>query len=59
MASLTGKTNISLLSAFAPKNVVSRDGFGSPVPRQSADLHTQAKSGAYFYGIPPEFLAGV
>ena len=38
--------NISL-SAFAPKNMVSRDGFGSsPVPRQPAHLHTQAESGA-------------
>ena len=41
------KTNISL-SAFAPENLVSRDGFGSPVPPQPAYLHTQAnKSGAY------------
>ena len=38
--------NISL-SAFAPENLVSRDGFGSPVPRQTAHLHTQAESGAY------------
>ena len=27
-------------------NLVSRDGFGSPVPLQPAHLHTQAKSGA-------------
>ena len=34
--SWTGKMNISL-SAFAPENLVSRDGFGStPVPRQPA-----------------------
>ena len=38
--------NISL-SAFAPKNLVSRDGLGSPVPRQPAHLHTQAESSAY------------
>ena len=38
--------NISL-SAFARENLVSRDGFGSPVPRQAAYLHTQAESGAY------------
>ena len=39
--------NISL-SRFAPENLVSRDGLGSPVPRQPAYLaHTQAKSGAY------------
>ena len=38
--------NISL-SSFAPENLVSRDGFASPVPRQPAHLHTQAESGAY------------
>ena len=43
---LNRKNNISL-SAFAPENLVSRDGFGSPVPRQLAHLHTQAESGAY------------
>ena len=33
---------------FAPENLVSsRDGFGSPVPRQPAHLHTQAESGAH------------
>ena len=31
----------------APENLVSRDGFGSSVPRQPAHLHTQAESGAY------------
>ena len=41
------KMNISP-SAFAPENLVSRDGFGSPVPRQPAHLHIQAESGAYF-----------
>ena len=45
VVSRTGKTNISL-SAFAPEDLVSRDGFGSPVPRQPAHLHTQAESGA-------------
>ena len=39
--------NISLLP-FAPEDLVSRDGFGSPVPRQPAHLHTQAESDAYF-----------
>ena len=38
--------NISL-SPFAPGNLVSRDGFGRPVPRQPAHLYTQAESGAY------------
>ena len=35
------------LSAFVPENLVSRDGFGSPVPRQPGHLHTQTESGAY------------
>ena len=38
--------NISL-SASAPENSISRDGFDSPVPRQAAHLHTQVESGAY------------
>ena len=46
VVSLTGKMDISM-SAFAPENLVSRDGFGSPVPRQPTHLHTQAGSGAY------------
>ena len=34
------------LSPFAPENLVSRDGFGSPVQRQPAHVHhTQAESG--------------
>ena len=28
------------LSPFAPENLVSRDGFGNPAPRQPAHLHT-------------------
>ena len=35
------------LSLFAPKNLVSRDGFGSPIQRQPAHLHTRAESDAY------------
>ena len=30
-----------------PENLVSRDGFSRPVPRQPARLHTQAESAAY------------
>ena len=33
------------LSPFASDNLVSRDGFGSPVPRQPAHLPIQAESG--------------
>ena len=36
------------LSSFAHENLVSRDGFGSPVPRQPAHLHTQAGYGAHW-----------
>ena len=46
VVSRTGEMFFSL-SPFAPENLVSRDGFGSPVPRQPAHLHTQAESGAY------------
>ena len=46
VVSRTGKMNISL-SPFAPENLISRDGFGSPLPRQPAQFHTQAGSGAY------------
>ena len=35
------------LSPYVPKNLVSRDGFSRPVPRQPAHFHTQAESGAY------------
>ena len=35
------------LSSCVPKNLVSRDGFSRPVPRQPAHLHTQTESGAY------------
>ena len=41
------KENENCLSPFAPENLVSRDGFGSSVPRQPAHLRTQAESGAY------------
>ena len=40
------------LSPFAPENLVSRDGFGSPVPCQPAHLHTQAESGPYLRDSP-------
>ena len=35
------------LSPCVPENLVSRDGFRRPVPRQPTHLHTQAESGAY------------
>ena len=38
------------LSPCVPENLVSRDGFSRPVPRQPAHLHPQAESGAYLRG---------
>ena len=35
------------LSPCVPENLVSRDGFSRPVPRQPAHLYPQAESGAY------------
>ena len=35
------------LSSCVPENLVSRDGFSRPVPRQPAHLHAQAESSAY------------
>ena len=35
------------LSPFAAGNLVTRDRFGSPVPRQPAHLHTRAEYGVY------------
>ena len=46
VVSSTGEMSISL-SAFAPENLVSGDGFGSPVPRQPAHLHTHTEYGTY------------
>ena len=46
VVSRTGKMNNSL-SPCKPKYLISRDGYGNPVPRQPAHLHTQAESGAY------------
>ena len=43
---LNRENNIPL-SPCVPENLVSRDGFSRPVPRQPAHLRTQAKSGAY------------
>ena len=55
-AQLNRKMNISL-PAFVPENLVSRDGFDSPVPRKPAHLHTQAESGALLTGSLPSSAA--
>ena len=46
------------LYAFAPGNLVSRDGFGSLVPRQPAHIHTQTESGAYLF-LPSSAAAAI
>ena len=46
VVSWTGKINIPL-SPCVPENLISRDGFSRPAPRQPAHLHTQAESGPY------------
>ena len=47
------RENISLSAFFAPENLNSRDGFGSPVPRQPAHLHTvsQILTDVLYYSI--------
>ena len=46
------------LSPFAPENLVSRDGFGSPVPRQLL-ISILRLNLVLTYGIPPEFRGGL
>ena len=41
------RENSTPLSPCVPENLVSRDWFSRPVPRQPAHLHPQAESGAY------------
>ena len=43
---LNRENNIPL-SPCVPENLVSRDVFSRPVPRQPAHFHTKAESGAY------------
>ena len=49
--------NISL-SALVPENLVSRDGFGSLVPRQPL-ISILRLNPVPAYGIPPEFRGGI
>ena len=44
---LNRKNEYFPLSTFVPENLVSQGEFGSPVPRQPAQLQTQAESVAY------------
>ena len=57
VVSWTGKMNIPL-SPYVPGNLVSRDGFSRPVPRQPA--HSPYSGYLVLtYGIPPEFRGGI
>ena len=58
VVSWTGKNNIPL-SPCVPENLVSRDGFSRPVPRQPAHLSILRLNLVLIYGIPPEFRGGV
>ena len=49
---LNMENNIPLSPWCVPENVVSRDGFSRPVPRQLAHLHTQAE-----YHVLVKFLS--
>ena len=53
---LNRENNIPL-SPCVPENLVSRDGFSRPVPRQPAHLHTQAETGAFLTGFLPSSAA--
>ena len=56
VVSWTGKLNVSL-SAFAPNNLVSRDGFGSPVPRQPVHSLYSGWIWCLLTGFLPSFAA--
>ena len=49
---LNKENNIPLSSPCVSENLVSRDGFSRPDPRQPAHLRTQAESGAYLRLLP-------
>ena len=53
-----GKINIPLSPCVA-ENLVSRDGFSRPVPRQPAHLSILRLNLVLTYGIPLEFRGGV
>ena len=52
------RENDSSLSPFAPENLVSRGGFGSP-SRVSLFISILRLNLVLTYGIPPEFRGGV
>ena len=63
VVSSTGKINMYLFT-FAPDNLISLDGFGSPVPRRPAHFsHTRDESSiinlVLTHGIPATFRGGV
>ena len=56
---LNTKMEISLSALFMPENFVSRDGFGSPVPRSLLISILERVNLVLTYGIPPEFRGSV
>ena len=52
------RENVFSLSPFAPESLVSRDGFGSPLPRRSLLISILRLNLVLTYGIPPEFRGG-
>ena len=54
----TGEMSISL-SPFASENLVSRDGFGRPVPRQPAHFSKLKLNMVLTRRIPPDFRGGL
>ena len=51
------RENESSPSPFAPENLISRDGFDSPVPRQPSPLHTYIQAESSTYGTGNFLLA--
>ena len=51
--------NVFSLSPFVPDNLVSRDGFGHPVPRQPAHSPHSGLNLVLTHGIIPDFRSGV
>ena len=50
---------IASLPPFAPENLVSRDGFGLPVPREPAHSPYSRLNLVLTHGIPPDFRGGI
>ena len=56
---LNSEKEYTPLSAYAPENLVSRDGFSRPAPRQPAHSPYSRLNLVLTHGIPPDFRGGV